>query len=111
MNEFFDPDVYLMIYKLCAGFWLLQNRPEAMKEWIEDLPVECLLVSVKDPANPEAAPRDKVHIIMNNKKLNYKEYDFVMKLLWQLSPEKRNLWLNSAIKLTVQKPTILISID
>lgn len=101
MKDLIDSDIYLLIYKLSAGFWLLQNRPSAKEEWLRDLPIENLIVFINGTD----------HTILSNKNINIKDYDKVTRYLLSLDPDKRDIFRNPKISLSMQTPNIVIYIN
>ncbi len=100
MKDFIDSDIYLLIYKLSAGFWLLQNRPSEKEKWLKDLPIKNLIVFINNTD----------YTVFSNKNINIKDYDSVTRYLLNLDPDKRDIFKNPNISLSIQTPNIVIYI-
>lgn len=80
---FGNRDVRTLVHSLCGGFWILAKRPDALREFIENLPISNL--SVRTPSSYAFTD------VIVNKELITMLYDEVWKEIKDLPDEKLHI--------------------
>lgn len=92
--------VIALLVSICGGFWLLKNRPEAYKDFVNDLPIQDLIVyDVKSFTEFR---------VLTNKNFDNNAYDKALSSLQQLSDKDQRL-SSDKILIYVNKTCMMIN--